>query len=81
MSFILFLNIVFFGYINEINASTVNTDSFINTNGIVIDNDEFRNLINLGFTRSEIMNMTNKEYNENKTWLVLLYQQMINTIV
>ncbi len=66
LSFILFLNIVFFGYINEINASTVNTDSFINTNGIVIDNDEFRNLINLGFTRSEIMNMTNKEYNENK---------------
>lgn len=66
LNFVLFLNILFFGYISEVNAVVVDIDNFVNANGIVIDNKEFNNLINLGFTRNEIMNMTNKEYNENK---------------
>lgn len=41
-------------------------DTTINNNNILMTNIEYQNLLNLGFTDNEIMNMSLKEYNENK---------------
>lgn len=41
-------------------------DTIINNNNILMTNIEYQNLLDLGFTDYEIMNMSLKEYNENK---------------
>ena len=45
-----------------VNASS----TFINNNNIAISSIEYENLLNLGFTRDEILNMTESEFNSNK---------------
>lgn len=41
-------------------------DDFLNSNNILITGTEYQNLINLGFTENEILNMTLDEYKINK---------------
>ena len=65
-SFILILSITLIGFINKVSADEININVFVNNNGIVITTTEYENLINLGFTESEILNMTITEFNENK---------------
>ena len=64
--FILILSITLIGFINKVSADEININVFVNNNGIVITTTEYENLINLGFTESEILNMTITEFNENK---------------
>ena len=54
------------GFINEVSADEINANDFVNNNGIIITTTEYDNLINLGFTESEISNMSITEFNENK---------------
>jgi len=49
----------------NISASAL-SQTTINNKGIEISQSEYNNLLNLGFTDNEILNMTLKEYNENK---------------
>lgn len=42
------------------------TDNVLNNNNILITGTEYQNLLNLGFTENEILNMTLDEYEMNK---------------
>jgi hypothetical protein len=47
-------------------AKEKETNSFINNNRVKIHNKEFENLISLGFTQDEILNMDKEEFKLNK---------------
>lgn len=64
--FILISFLTFSVFTNEVNANDVEVDNYINNNGIIISTLEYENLINLGFTENEILNMEMKEFEENK---------------
>lgn len=53
-------------FISTVNAQEININNIINNNGITITETEYNNLINLGFTDNEILNMKNNEFEENK---------------
>lgn len=45
----------------------VSNNSVVNNNGISITETEYQNLLNLGFTENEILNMTLTEFEKNKS--------------
>ena len=52
---------------NSIEVFALNTTNIIiNNNSILITEQEHQNLLNLGFTHDEILNMSSEEFNDNK---------------
>lgn len=63
---ILTLGIALISFSNMVNAEEINPNIIINNNGITIAKSEYNNLIKLGFTENEILNMSQNEFDENK---------------
>lgn len=60
------LNLLLFGFVVEVSADEIDANAIINNNGVNITMVQYNNLINIGFTESEIYNMTLDEFNNNK---------------
>lgn len=74
IKFLLLLVLIMSG--NHVSASS----TFINNNGIRISDSEYNNLINLGFTNTEINNMNQKEFDLNKNLNgTVVSREFINT--
>ena len=63
---ILILAIKLITFTNKVSADEINKRYFVNNNNIIMTSQEYNNLINLGFSKKEILNMTISEFDENK---------------
>ena len=60
------LGLLLTGFISKVSALEMNNNRIINNKGVIIENKYYNNLVNLGFTNNEILNMTQMEFDENK---------------
>lgn len=63
---VLVIGLLLIGFVSKVSALELDNNTTINNKGVIIEDKYYDNLVNLGFTNNEILNMTQTEFDENK---------------